>query len=204
MNRTEIREKLSLLETKRARAKDREQRYERDSAQSQPIPATIATKLAVTNGEGPLGNSVSRYFAVWTDTAFRASTAIRGTADGRSNSSRWRCRRFPAHGPSYGAWHSWIERLWWGRKWRNGLQKFGSLKPDVVVLDLSLPDITGIETARLMASADPRVPLILFTIVQTTKGIEDVAKQAGIRAIVPKTEAWDLISTINAAVGQPN
>jgi DNA-binding NarL/FixJ family response regulator len=85
-----------------------------------------------------------------------------------------------------------------------GLQKFDSLKPDVVVLDLSLPDISGIEAARLMASADPSVPLILFTIVQTTKGIEDVAKQAGIRAIVPKTEAWDLISTINAEVSQPN
>jgi two-component system, NarL family, response regulator NreC len=85
-----------------------------------------------------------------------------------------------------------------------GLQKFDNLKPDVVVLDLSLPDITGIEAARLMASADPSVPLILFTIVQTTKGIEDVAKQAGIRAIVPKTEAWDLISTINAEVSRPN
>jgi DNA-binding NarL/FixJ family response regulator len=84
-----------------------------------------------------------------------------------------------------------------------GLQKFDSLKPDVVVLDLSLPDITGIEAARLMASADPSVPLILFTIVQT-KGIEDVAKQAGIRAIVPKTEAWDLISTINSEVSRPN
>jgi hypothetical protein len=37
-----------------------------------------------------------------------------------------------------------------------------------------------------------------------TKGIEDVAKQAGIRAIVPKTEAWDLISTIKAEVSRPN
>jgi len=84
-----------------------------------------------------------------------------------------------------------------------GLQKFGSLKPDIVVLDLSLPDITGIEAARLMASADSSVPLILFTILET-EGIEEVAKQAGIRAIVPKTEAWDLISTINAEVSRSN
>jgi DNA-binding NarL/FixJ family response regulator len=84
-----------------------------------------------------------------------------------------------------------------------GLQKFDILRPDVVVLDLSLPDITGLEAARLMASADPRIPVILFTILQT-QGIEDVAKQAGIRAIVPKTEAWDLISTINAEVSRAN
>jgi len=84
-----------------------------------------------------------------------------------------------------------------------GVQKFDSLKPDVVVLDLSLPDITGLEAARLMTSADPKVPLILFTILQT-EGLEDAAKQAGIRAIVPKTEAWDLISTIEAEVSRPN
>jgi DNA-binding NarL/FixJ family response regulator len=84
-----------------------------------------------------------------------------------------------------------------------GLQKFDSLKPDVVVLDLSLPDITGLEAARLMTSADPNVPLILFTILQT-EAIKDAAKQAGIRAVVPKTEAWDLISAIKAEVGRPN
>jgi DNA-binding NarL/FixJ family response regulator len=39
-----------------------------------------------------------------------------------------------------------------------GVQKFETLKPDVVVLDLSLPDITGIEAAQLMSSADPTVP----------------------------------------------
>jgi DNA-binding NarL/FixJ family response regulator len=81
-----------------------------------------------------------------------------------------------------------------------GVQKFESLKPDVVVLDLSLPDITGIEAAQLMTSADPSVPLILFTILEI-EGIENAAKEAGIRAIVPKTEAWDLISTIETEVG---
>jgi DNA-binding NarL/FixJ family response regulator len=81
-----------------------------------------------------------------------------------------------------------------------GVRKFESLKPDVVVLDLSLPDITGIEAAQLMASADPSVPLILFTILEI-EGIENAAKEAGIRAIVPKTEAWDLISTIETEVG---
>jgi DNA-binding NarL/FixJ family response regulator len=84
-----------------------------------------------------------------------------------------------------------------------GVQKFDSLRPDVVVLDLSLPDITGLKAAQLMTSADPSVPLILFTILQT-EGIEDIAKQAGIRAIVPKTEAWDLISTIKAQISRPN
>jgi hypothetical protein len=34
------------------------------------------------------------------------------------------------------------------------------------------------------------------------EGITRAAKEAGIKAIVPKTEAWDLISTIEAEVGR--
>jgi hypothetical protein len=38
-----------------------------------------------------------------------------------------------------------------------------------------------------------------------TDGIEHAARQAGIRAVVPKSEAWDLIRTIETAVNRgPN
>jgi DNA-binding NarL/FixJ family response regulator len=72
---------------------------------------------------------------------------------------------------------------------------FRELKPDVVLLDLSMPDITGIETAKLMSASDPTIPLILFTTLEI-EGIEDAAKDAGISAIVPKSQAWDLITSI--------
>src|SRR5580704_17100431 len=78
---------------------------------------------------------------------------------------------------------------------RTGLEKFQELKPDVVLLDLSMPDMTGIEAAQQMFSADPPVPLILFTILEI-EGIGDTARQAGIRRIVPKSEAWSLIPSI--------
>jgi YesN/AraC family two-component response regulator len=48
---------------------------------------------------------------------------------------------------------------------RTGVENFQKLKPNVVVLDLSMPDMTGIETAQQMSAADPSVPLILFTIL---------------------------------------
>jgi hypothetical protein len=46
-----------------------------------------------------------------------------------------------------------------------------------------------------MTAADPSVPLILFTILKI-EGIGDAARKAGIRAIVPKTEAWNLLENI--------
>ena len=78
---------------------------------------------------------------------------------------------------------------------QSGVQKFHQLKPDVVLLDLSMPDINGLEAAKRISASDPTVPLILFTILEI-EGIEDEAREVGIRAIVPKNEAWNLIRSI--------
>src|SRR6202030_1551221 len=76
---------------------------------------------------------------------------------------------------------------------RSGVEKFQKLKPDVVSLDLSMPDMNSIETARQMTPANPSVPLILFTIVMT-KEIGDAGREAGIRTIVPKSDTWSLVA----------
>jgi CheY-like chemotaxis protein len=84
---------------------------------------------------------------------------------------------------------------------RTGVEKFQELKPDVVLLDLSMPDMTGIEAAQQMSAADPKVPLILFTILEI-EGIGNAAREAGIRAIVPKSEAWSLVASIERIANQ--
>lgn len=83
----------------------------------------------------------------------------------------------------------------------SGVKKFEELKPDVVILDLSMPDISGIEAAQWMTESDRTVPLILFTLLETA-GIESEAKRAGIRAIVSKSQVWKLLTSIETAVKQ--
>ena len=65
-----------------------------------------------------------------------------------------------------------------------GVEEFHRLKPDVVLLDLSLPDISGTEAAELMSATNPTVPLILFTILEV-EGIDSAAL---------RTESIDLTS----------
>ena len=82
---------------------------------------------------------------------------------------------------------------------RSGIAKFQELKPDLVLIDLAMPDINGIEAAKRMSTLNPRVPLVLFTVLDLD-GLEKAARDAGICAIVSKAQAWDLIKTIETAV----
>ena len=81
----------------------------------------------------------------------------------------------------------------------SGIKKFQELRPDVVLLDLAMPDINGIEVARMMSGLDRSVPIILFTILDL-EGIEKTARNAGIRAIVSKGECWNLLSSIEMVI----
>lgn len=83
---------------------------------------------------------------------------------------------------------------------RDGIKKFQELNPDLVLIDLAMPDINGIEAAKRMSVLNPRVPLILFTVLEL-QGLEQAAREAGICSIVSKAQAWDLIKSIEYAVG---
>ena len=78
---------------------------------------------------------------------------------------------------------------------RSGIREFQRVKPDVVLIDLAMPDINGIEAANRMSVLNPSVALILFTVLNA-EGLEEAAQDAGISSIVSKAQAWDLIGAV--------
>jgi two-component system chemotaxis response regulator CheY len=82
---------------------------------------------------------------------------------------------------------------------RSGIRQFQKLNPDLVLIDLAMPDINGIQVAKRMSTLNPNVPLILFTVLDL-HGLEKAAREAGICSIVSKAQAWDLIKSIETAV----
>jgi len=59
-------------------------------------------------------------------------------------------------------------------------------KPDLIVLDLSMPVMNGLEAATELRKLFPNLPLILFT-VNDTSFLEKLASRAGINLVLSKS-----------------
>ncbi len=72
-------------------------------------------------------------------------------------------------------------------------------KPDVVIMDITLPDISGIEATRRIKQLHPQIAVIALTIHEDEQYFFEML-QAGASGYVPKRAAPDdLISAIQAA-----
>jgi len=81
---------------------------------------------------------------------------------------------------------------------REGIEKAQQLKPDLIVLDLAMPVMNGLDAARELTRLLPSVPLVMYTSYETTHLKREVLS-AGVRAIVSKDEAAEvLVSSIHA------
>jgi two-component system response regulator NreC len=79
------------------------------------------------------------------------------------------------------------------------LQMAREFKPDVVIMDITLPDITGIEATRRLKERQPEIAVVALTIHEDEQYFFEML-QAGASGYVPKRAApEDLISAIRAA-----
>ena len=79
---------------------------------------------------------------------------------------------------------------------REGIDKALQLKPDLVVIDLVMPVMNGIEASRALKKLVPATPLVMFTTFTDPYLIKD-AQAAGVDAVVPKSEgATTLVRSI--------
>ena len=81
-----------------------------------------------------------------------------------------------------------------------GLAEFTRERPDVVVLDVHLPDATGLATFRQVRAIDARIPVILVTGHGTTDLAIEAMKEGAYEYLLKPLELPDLRQLIDRAV----
>jgi two-component system, NarL family, nitrate/nitrite response regulator NarL len=68
---------------------------------------------------------------------------------------------------------------------QSALQAVQELHPDVVLLDVQLPDIDGPEVAARLAAANGLCPAVVLT---SSRDLADLGAIGGVRGFIPKSE----------------
>jgi DNA-binding NarL/FixJ family response regulator len=76
-----------------------------------------------------------------------------------------------------------------------------ALEPDVVLMDLSMPDLSGIDAMKKIHESNPDLPVVILT-AHADAGVEREARDAGARGFLAKgTGLQDLVITLHEATG---
>ena len=82
---------------------------------------------------------------------------------------------------------------------RVALSKFSALKPDIILLDIEMPEMDGLETVRELRKVDTRTPIIMFSTL-TERGASATleALSLGATDYVTKPSNVDMTATVDA------
>jgi DNA-binding NarL/FixJ family response regulator len=75
---------------------------------------------------------------------------------------------------------------------QEAIEKARELRPDLIVMDLSMPVMNGIEAARLLKRSMPTVPLVIFSEYSDVFS-ENEARSAGVSALVSKSQHLSIL-----------
>jgi len=81
-----------------------------------------------------------------------------------------------------------------------GLRKFADEKPDIVILDIHMPGMNGVEVLRKMKKLDSSIPVILNSAFQEFK--RDLGTWASDAYIVKSGDFKDLRKNVEELLGQ--
>ena len=81
---------------------------------------------------------------------------------------------------------------------REAVEMTKRLKPDVIILDITMPNLNGLEATRQILKADPKARVLILTMHESDQVVREVL-DAGARGYVLKSDAGrNLIAAVEA------
>src|ERR1700730_10340567 len=70
---------------------------------------------------------------------------------------------------------------------KEAIEKANALKPDLIILDISMPVLSGFDAAREIRKTLPHVPILILSMHESNQLVEE-AKKIGAQGFVTKTQ----------------
>jgi DNA-binding NarL/FixJ family response regulator len=75
---------------------------------------------------------------------------------------------------------------------KEAVEKAQELYPDLILLDLSMPVMNGLDAARILKRIMPEVPVLMYSAYDDSL-TENEARSAGVSALVSKSERLSVL-----------
>jgi DNA-binding NarL/FixJ family response regulator len=87
---------------------------------------------------------------------------------------------------------------------QQAITKAAELSPDVIVLDLAMPQMNGLQAAREISRTLPALPMLLLTVQQVSQELTREALHAGFRGAVSKNTGSEVVRAIESLLQHQN
>lgn len=84
------------------------------------------------------------------------------------------------------------EVIGYAKSGEEGIKMYEELHPDIVILDIIMPGIDGIETAEILEKSDPDVTILMISSLCDTGTLEEV-RAIGVKYLIPKPWEDDVL-----------
>jgi len=87
---------------------------------------------------------------------------------------------------------------------RNGqeaVDRFSNIRPDVIVLDFQMPEMNGLDAARIITQRSPETPILIVTL-HLSKQLSEEARKVGARGACAKSDVGSVIDGVGALLRQ--
>jgi len=71
---------------------------------------------------------------------------------------------------------------------KEAVEKAKTLNPDLIILDITMPVMNGLDAARAIQSFSPNTPIVILSVHKSKQLVEE-ARRIGVRGYVTKEEA---------------
>lgn len=84
------------------------------------------------------------------------------------------------------------EVIGYAKDGEEAIELYKELKPDIVILDIIMPGLNGLETAEILKKQDPAVKILILSSLCDAGTMEEV-KSIGVKHLIPKPLEADVL-----------